>query len=400
MSESVRTNTSIWSKGMLSVIVAQFLSAFGDNALLFATLALLKAQFYPDWSQPVLQMVFVGAYILFAPFVGQIADSFAKGRVMMVANGLKLAGAAGICLGVNPFVGYTLVGIGAAAYSPAKYGILGELTTGDKLVKANGLMEASTIAAILLGSVAGGVLADWHVLAALVACALAYAGAVAANLFIPKLVAARPGQSWRLSAMTRSFFSACVVLWRNGETRFSLVGTGLFWGAGVTLRFLLVLWVPVALGITDNATPTYLNAMVAVGIVVGAGAAAKLVTLETVSRCMPAGILIGVVVAIFSLQHALLPAYALLLLIGMLGGFFVVPLNALLQERGKKSVGAGNAIAVQNLGENSAMLLMLGLYSLAVLVGVPAVAIGIGFGVLFALAIAALWIWQRRQASY
>ncbi|EJL3598400.1 lysophospholipid transporter LplT [Salmonella enterica subsp. enterica serovar Waycross] len=400
MSESVRTNTSIWSKGMLSVIVAQFLSAFGDNALLFATLALLKAQFYPDWSQPVLQMVFVGAYILFAPFVGQIADSFAKGRVMMVANGLKLAGAAGICLGVNPFVGYTLVGIGAAAYSPAKYGILGELTTGDKLVKANGLMEASTIAAILLGSVAGGVLADWHVIAALVACALAYAGAVAANLFIPKLVAARPGQSWRLSAMTLSFFSACVVLWRNGETRFSLVGTGLFWGAGVTLRFLLVLWVPVALGITDNATPTYLNAMVAVGIVVGAGAAAKLVTLETVSRCMPAGILIGVVVAIFSLQHTLLPAYALLLLIGMLGGFFVVPLNALLQERGKKSVGAGNAIAVQNLGENSAMLLMLGLYSLAVLVGVPAVAIGIGFGVLFALAIAALWIWQRRQASY
>ncbi|ASD87475.1 lysophospholipid transporter LplT [Salmonella enterica] len=400
MSESVRTNTSIWSKGMLSVIVAQFLSAFGDNALLFATLALLKAQFYPDWSQPVLQMVFVGAYILFAPFVGQIADSFAKGQVMMVANGLKLAGAAGICLGVNPFVGYTLVGIGAAAYSPAKYGILGELTTGDKLVKANGLMEASTIAAILLGSVAGGVLADWHVIAALVACALAYAGAVAANLFIPKLVAARPGQSWRLSAMTRSFFSACVVLWRNGETRFSLVGTGLFWGAGVTLRFLLVLWVPVALGITDNATPTYLNAMVAVGIVVGAGAAAKLVMLETVSRCMPAGILIGVVVAIFSLQHALLPAYALLLLIGMLGGFFVVPLNALLQERGKKSVGAGNAIAVQNLGENSAMLLMLGLYSLAVLVGVPAVAIGIGFGVLFALAIAALWIWQRRQASY
>ncbi|PXP71433.1 lysophospholipid transporter LplT [Salmonella enterica] len=400
MSESVRTNTSIWSKGMLSVIVAQFLSAFGDNALLFATLALLKAQFYPDWSQPVLQMVFVGAYILFAPFVGQIGDSFAKGRVMMVANGLKLAGAAGICLGVNPFVGYTLVGIGAAAYSPAKYGILGELTTGDKLVKANGLMEASTIAAILLGSVAGGVLADWHVIAALVACALAYAGAVAANLFIPKLVAARPGQSWRLSAMTRSFFSACVVLWRNGETRFSLVGTGLFWGAGVTLRFLLVLWVPVALGITDNATPTYLNAMVAVGIVVGAGAAAKLVTLETVSRCMPAGILIGVVVAIFSLQHALLPAYALLLLIGMLGGFFVVPLNALLQERGKKSVGAGNAIAVQNLGENSAMLLMLGLYSLAVLVGVPAVAIGIGFGVLFALAIAALWSWQRRQASY
>ncbi|QYH18513.1 lysophospholipid transporter LplT [Enterobacter sp. DNB-S2] len=397
MRESVHTNTSLRSKGMMAVIAAQFLSAFGDNALLFATLALLKAEFYPDWSQPILQMVFVGAYIIFAPFVGQVADSFPKGRVMMFANGLKLLGAASICFGFNPFIGYTLVGIGAAAYSPAKYGILGELTTGDKLVKANGLMESSTIAAILLGSVAGGVLADWHVLAALGICAVVYGGAVVANLFIPKLPVARPGQSWRFKPMTGSFFTACRVLWRNGETRFSLMGTSMFWGAGVTLRFLLVLWVPVALGITDNATPTYLNAMVAIGIVVGAGAAAKLVTLETVARCMPAGILIGVVVLIFSLQHALLPAYALLILIGILGGFFVVPLNALLQERGKQTVGAGNAIAVQNLGENLAMLLMLGLYSLAVKVGVPVVGIGVGFGGLFALAIAGLWIWQRRR---
>ena len=397
MRESVHTNTSLRSKGMMAVIAAQFLSAFGDNALLFATLALLKAEFYPDWSQPILQMVFVGAYIIFAPFVGQVADSFPKGRVMMFANGLKLLGAASICFGFNPFIGYTLVGIGAAAYSPAKYGILGELTTGDKLVKANGLMESSTIAAILLGSVAGGVLADWHVLAALGVCAVVYGGAVVANLFIPKLPVARPGQSWRVKPMTGSFFNACRVLWRNGETRFSLMGTSMFWGAGVTLRFLLVLWVPVALGITDNATPTYLNAMVAIGIVVGAGAAAKLVTLETVARCMPAGILIGVVVLIFSLQHTLLPAYALLILIGILGGFFVVPLNALLQERGKQTVGAGNAIAVQNLGENLAMLLMLGLYSLAVKVGVPVVGIGVGFGGLFAIAIAGLWIWQRRR---
>ncbi|RKR54440.1 LPLT family lysophospholipid transporter-like MFS transporter [Yokenella regensburgei] len=397
MSESVHTNTSLWSKGMLAVTCAQFLSAFGDNALLFATLALMKQQFYPDWSQPILQMVFVGAYILFAPFVGQIADSFAKGRVMMFANSLKLLGALSICADINPFLGYTLVGIGAAAYSPAKYGILGELTTGDKLVKANGLMESSTIAAILLGSVAGGILADWHVLAALGVCALVYGGAVVANLMIPKLSAARPGQSWRFTPMTQSFFSACRTLWLNRETRFSLVGTSLFWGAGVTLRFLLVLWVPVVLGITDNATPTYLNAMVAVGIVVGAGAAAKLVTLETASRCMPAGVLIGVVVTIFALQHALLPSYLLLFIIGILGGFFVVPLNALLQERGKHTVGAGNAIAVQNLGENGAMLLMLGLFSLSVKVGIPVVGVGVGFGVLFALAIVALWLWGRRR---
>lgn len=395
MTESRAASASIWSRGMMAVIAAQFLSAFGDNALLFATLAVLKEFHYPEWSQPVLQMVFVGAYIVFAPFVGKAADSFAKGRVMMVANAIKLLGAAMICFGMNPFVGYTLVGIGAAAYSPAKYGILGELTTGDRLVKANGLMEASTIAAILLGSVAGGVLADWHLTAALVICALVYAGAVAANLMIPRLPAARPGHSWRPQDMASGFINACVTLWRDGETRFSLLGTSLFWGAGVTLRFLLVLWVPVALGITDNATPTYLNAMVAVGIVVGAGAAARLVTLETVARCMPAGVLIGVVVVAFALQHQLLPAYGLLVLIGILGGFFVVPLNALLQERGKRSVGAGNAIAVQNLGENAAMLLMLGLYSLAVKAGAPVVAIGVGFGTLFALAIAGLWIWKR-----
>ena len=188
--------------------------------------------------------------------------------------------------------------------------------------------------------------------------------------------------------MTRSFFNACNVLWHNGETRFSLLGTSMFWGAGVTLRFLLVLWVPVALGITDNATPTYLNAMVAVGIVVGAGAAA---------RCMPAGVLIGVVVAIFAFQQALLPAYVLLFIIGICGGFFVVPLNALLQDRGKQTVGSGNAIAVQNLGENSAMLIMLGLYSLAVAVNIPVVGVGIGFGVLFALAILALWLWGKRR---
>ncbi|EGT5206771.1 TPA: lysophospholipid transporter LplT [Cronobacter sakazakii] len=397
MPDSQSPNGSLFSRGMMAVIVAQFLSAFGDNALLFATLALLKQQFYPEWSQPVLQMVFVCAYILLAPFVGQVADSFSKGRVMMVANGLKLLGAVVIVFGGNPFVGYTLVGVGAAAYSPAKYGILGEITTGDRLVKANGLMESSTIAAILIGSMAGGMLADWHVGAALGVCALAYAGAVGANLLIPKLGAARPGQSWRFGPMTRSFFTACRTLWHNDETRFSLVGTSMFWGAGVTLRFLLVLWVPVALGIIDNATPTYLNAMVAVGIVAGAGAAAKLVTLERVSRCMPAGILIGVAVIFFSLQQAALPAYLLLLLIGFFGGFFVVPLNALLQERGKRSVGAGNAIAVQNLGENTAMLLMLGLYSLAVKLSLPVVGIGVGFGAIFALAIAGLWLWRRKQ---
>ncbi|ALX96545.1 lysophospholipid transporter LplT [Serratia sp. JSRIV001] len=393
------TDSPLLSRSMIAVICAQFLSAFGDNALLFATLALIKQQMYPDWSQPILQMAFVATYIILAPFVGQIADSFSKGRVMMVANGLKLAGALVICFGLNPFLGYTLVGIGAAAYSPAKYGILGEITSGDKLVKANGLMEASTIAAILVGSVAGGLLADWHIVAALAVCAVVYGAAVVANLYIPRLPVAHKVASWHPRVMGSTFFNACVVLWRDGQTRFSLIGTSLFWGAGVTLRFLLVLWVPVALGISDNATPTMLNAMVAIGIVVGAGAAARFVTLETVKRCMPAGILIGIAVAFFAVQTSMLNAYGVLLVIGVLGGFFVVPLNALLQERGKRSVGAGNAIAVQNLGENTAMLLMLGLYSSVVKLGVPVIGVGIGFGVVFGLAITVLWISQFRSKA-
>lgn len=396
MSQALNKDAPLLSRNMLAVIVAQFFSAFGDNALLFATLALLKNQFYPDWSQPILQMLFVATYILLAPFVGQMADSFAKGRVMMFANSLKLLGALIICFGFNPFLGYTLVGIGAASYSPAKYGILAEITSGERLVKANGLMEGSTIAAILLGSVAGGILADWNLVAALVVCAMTYAMAVVANIFIPRLTAARPGQSWHFGAMLRSFIAATKLLWRNGETRFSLLGTSLFWGAGVTLRFLLVLWVPVALGISDNKTPTTLNAMVAIGIVIGAAAAAKLVTLQTVRRCMPAGVLIGVMVVVFALQTSLLNAYLVLMLIGALGGFFVVPLNALLQERGKASVGSGNAIAVQNLGENTAMLLMLGLYTVAIKLGAPAVVTGVGFGAIFAVAIAVLW-WKARK---
>lgn len=384
------------SRSMNAVIVAQFFSAFGDNALLFATLALIKSLLYPEWSQPVLQMGFVAAYIVLAPFVGQVADSFAKGRVMMFANALKLLGALAICVGGNPFLGYTLVGVGAAAYSPAKYGILGEITHGDQLVKANGLMEASTIAAILIGSVAGGVLADWNLYVALGACALAYGIALAANLMIPRLKAARPGTSWHPKRMAQGFFSAVITLWRDGDARLSLIGTSLFWGAGVTLRFLLVLWVPLALGITDNATPTLLNAMVAVGIVLGAALAAKLITLKTVRRCLPAGVLIGVAVVFFTLQTNLIGAYGLLVVIGALGGFFIVPLNALLQERGRISVGAGNAIAVQNLGENTAMLLMLGLYSLVVKLGVPVLGIGVGFGVLFALGIVVLWVSTAR----
>ena len=393
MSENI-SQPPLMSRGMKAVLISQFLSAFADNALLFAILAQFKSALYPDWSQPVLQMVFVLAFILLAPFVGQFADRNPKGRVMLSGNLLKFVGAFLICVGSDPFLGYALVGIGAAVYSPAKYGILGELTDGERLVKANGLMEASTIAAILLGSVIGGLLSDWSIVFALGVCAAMYGLAVFVNLGIPKLSAAQIGRGWNIKKMFIQFLEATRTLWADKESRFSLVGTSMFWGAGVTLRFLLVQWVPIALGMTDNTTPTVLNAMVAIGIVVGAGLAAKFVTLKTVRRCMPAGILIGLGVVYFSLQTSIIPSYLILIIIGIFGGFFVVPLNALLQDKGKHSVGAGNAIAVQNLGENTAMLLMLGLFSLVTSIGVSVVAIGIGFGAIFALAIGGLWLWD------
>ena len=385
------------NKGMKAVLVSQFITAFADNAILFAILAQLSARHYPEWSQPMLQMVFVLSFIVLAPFVGQIADSFPKGRVMLLSNGCKLIGAMVICVGTDPFLGYGLIGVGAAAYSPAKYGILGELTTGEQLVKANGLIEASTIVAILLGSVTGGFLSDYHITMTLILCTVMYALAALTNIYIPRLPPAKTGLSRNPRTMVVTFLRAAVSLWKNQESRFSLTGTSLFWGAGVTLRLMLVLWVPAALGITSQTMPPLLNAMVAIGIVAGAGLAARFITLETVRRCMPAGILIGGMVIIFAVQTSVVPAGITLILVGVFGGLFLVPLNAILQKRGKETVGAGNAIAVQNLGENSAMLLMLGLYSLAVKAGVPVVVIGAAFGSLFALAIGGLWLWDIRR---
>lgn len=393
------TPAALWSRGMIAVLAAQFLSALADNALLFGALALLRGEHYPAWTAPLLQEFFVGAYIILAPFVGPFADSLPKGRVMLIANTLKLAGALAMCLGLNPFLAYGLVGVGAAAYSPAKYGILSELTSADHLVKANGLMESSTIAAILAGAIAGGTLADWNVAGALVAVTVCYALAAAANLLIPRLPPAHRLERLSLSALLRDFTSAVRTLVRLRDTRFSMIGTSLFWGAGSTMRFLLVAWVPVALGITNNRMPAYLNAAVAVGIVAGAALAARFVTLEKAQRALPAGVLIGAAVCAMSFTTSLPAAFALMALVGACGGFFVVPLNALLQERGHESVGAGHAIAVQNLAENTAMLVLVGLYTLVDRAGAPAGATAAGFGAALSVTIGLLWMQWRNRPS-
>ncbi len=387
----------LWSRGLMAVLVAQFLSALADNALLFGALQLLRTDRYPAWTEPLLQEFFVGAYIILAPFAGPFADALPKGRVMLISNGLKLVGALGMWVGLNPFVSYGLVGAGAAAYSPAKYGILSELVTTELLVKANGLLESSTIAAILAGAIAGGALADWSVWGTLGVVTACYAVAALANLFIPKLAPAHALSSFSLGSILLDFGSAVRTMVKTTDTRFSMVGTSLFWGAGGTLRFLLVAWVPVALGIANNKMPAFLNAMVAVGIVIGAGLAARFVTLEKADRSLPAGVLIGVAVCFLAVTTNVPTAFGVMALVGACGGFFIVPLNALLQERGRETVGAGHAIAVQNLAENTAMLVMIGLYTLAVRAGTPVIGIAGLFGCGLAVAIGALWLHRLRS---
>ena len=388
------------SVGMAATMLAQFFSAFADNAIFFAILAFIKQLHYPEWSQSALQIGFVIPFILLSPFVGQFADSMSKGKAMMIANGVKLLGAAIICLNINPFLGYFLVGIGAAGYSPAKYGILGELTSGDNLVKANGLIEASTIAAILLGSLAGGHIADLDITLALLTCVVMYGLAVIANIFIPKLPAARQDIEWKLISMIKDFAKTIKIIFNNKQALYTLLGTSLFWGAGITLRFLLISWVPIVLGITDNSTPTNLNAVVAIGIVIGAALASALVSISNTLRCIPAGILMGFAVITFTLQSNMISSYILLVVIGALGGYFLVPLNALIQKMGKELVGAGSVISIQNLSEYSAMMIMLSAYTLAVACGLSVITIGVGFGMLFAILIAFVWLGLKSHAKH
>lgn len=386
---------SLSSRGMIAVLTAQFLSALADNALLFAAIALLRSYSAPSWQIPMLQEFFVVAFILLAPFVGPFADGFPKGRVMLIANMLKFIGAGAMFMGLNPLLSYGLVGLGAAAYSPAKYGILSELVSEKHLVKANGMMEGSTIVAILLGAVIGGKLADSSVSIALISVCGCYLTAAVANILIPRLPAVKPGHKFAFYPLAQNFFHALRTLFSNRDARLSLLGTSVFWGAGSTLRLLLVAWVPVALGITELSMPANMSGAVAIGIAVGATLAATTISLKNINRVLPVGMSIGVLIMLFAHSSNLYLAIALLVLIGATGGYYVVPLNALLQERGQETVGAGNAVAVQNFVENCTMLTLVGLYILMERSGMPVVQSATIFGAVIFVSISTI-AWFRR----
>ena len=398
------------------ILLAQFLSALADNALLFAAIGLLVFFSAPDWHVPLLQEVFVIAYIVLAPLVGPFADALPKGRVMFLGNGIKFFGCVAMLADLPPLLAYSIVGMGAATYSPAKYGILTELLPPSKLVVANSWMEGATVAAIVLGAVIGGALINpelsgellkllgvpQSVIApkfAIALITLLYLTAAGANLFIPRLPIDHHMPNRSLTFILHDFGHGFRLLWQDPLGQVSLAVTTLFWGVGATLRLLIIAWAALNLKFgLDQATQ--LTGVTALGIALGAALAGKYVKLENSIKALPAGILLGAVPIALIWVESLVPAVMLLLLLGMLSAYFVVPMNALLQHRGHLLMGAGHSIALQNFNENIGILLMIGAYTLMVKAGWPLYQIVWAFGLFISLTMTAVWLRHRHDVVH
>ena len=371
--------------GFYIIMAAQFFSALADNALLIIAIAALREMQAPSEYEPLLKTFFTVSYVALAAFVGAFADSMPKWRVMFISNGIKILGCALMYWDAHPLLAYAVVGLGAAAYSPAKYGILTEYLPHRLLVIANGWIEGLTVGAIILGVVVGGMLIrpdtstyllgfDFPLLdtgvdtvseMALCFVATLYLLAALFNLYIPdtgvdhRVLHRNP---WYL---VREFNHCLLLLWRDRLGQVSLAVTTLFWGAGATLQFIVIKWAEVALQL-DLSKSSMLQGVVAVGVALGAAGAARMITLRKSVRVIPLGIAMGLIVLVMNFVHHLWLAVPLLVLIGTLSGFFVVPMNALLQHRGHILMGAGHSIAVQNFNENLSILAMTGFYYLMI----------------------------------
>ncbi len=350
------------SKGFYTLLLAQFLSAVADNALLFAAIALLNQLNAPTWHEPLLREFFIISYIVLAPFVGPFADALPKGKVMFLSNGIKFFGCVLALLGVPPLYAYAIVGIGAAAYSPAKYGILTEMLPSYQLIMANGWMEGTTVLAIILGPVFGSTISANDPYFGIAVITAIYMLASFFNYHIPKMPIDHCVEQRSLSFIMKDFWHAFTTLWKDTQGQVSLAVTTLFWGAGATLQFVVLRWAQQNFGF-DQTDATKLIGVLAVGIAVGSFIASMYVKLEKAANVLPAGIYMGaLVVAMVFVQNPIV-AGVLLFSIGVLAGYFLVPLNSLLQHRGHTLLGAGHSIAVQNFNENIGILLMLGAYT-------------------------------------
>ncbi|OUT99002.1 MAG: lysophospholipid transporter LplT [Betaproteobacteria bacterium TMED41] len=371
-------------RGFYTIITAQFFSSLADNALLIAAIAVLIEMSAPEWMRPLLKLFFTISYVMLAPFVGTIADSIPKGRVMFLTNNIKIFGCLLFFFHVHPLIAYAIVGFGAASYSPAKYGILTELLPPEKLIIANSWIESATVISILLGTLLGGLLISPNLSsiilntnvsiylklsnpseAALLVICLIYLTASIINFAIPKTGAIYKKQSLNPLLLTSKFFKNNLFLWKDKLGQISLSVTTLFWGAGATLQFIVLQWAEARLGMSlDKAA--MLQGVVAVGIIFGAIIVAGGVSLKNSLRVLPMGVVLGLIIPAMTLISSLEIAVVLLIVVGALGGAFVVPMNALLQHRGHVILSAGQSIAAQNFNENANVLFMLGIYSLMI----------------------------------
>jgi LPLT family lysophospholipid transporter-like MFS transporter len=400
--------------GFYTIMAAQFFSSLADNALLVAAIQMLRDLESPAWMTPSLKQCFVVSYVVLAPVVGAFADSMPKGRVMLVTNAVKIFGCGLMLFMVHPLAAYAIVGLGAAAYSPAKYGILTELLPPRQLVIANGWIEGTTVASIILGFLLGGILISGPVSSWLLAidipkidtgidtppqAAIAvimgcYAIAALINWYIPDTGVERRVPSKSPVFLVREFSHCCALLWRDKLGQISLATTTLFWGAGATLQFIVIDWAATHLCYSLSRA-AYLQGVVALGIALGAALAALLVSLRNAVKVLPLGVMMGIVVMVMIFVTRVETAIILMTLIGALAGFFVVPMNALLQHRGHVLMGAGHSIAVQNFNENLGVIVMLAMYALLVHWGLSINAAILLFG-LFVAATMGLVMWRHR----
>ncbi len=399
-------------RGFYTIMTAQFFSSLADNALFVVAVELLRSRGAPEWQSAALVPMFALFYVLLAPFVGAFADARPKGQVMFISNAIKVLGCLLMLTSLHPLLAYALVGLGAAAYSPAKYGILTELLPPSQLVKANGWIEGLTIASIILGVVLGGQLVgpalsglllglqapgiDTPAEAAILLLVLVYGLAAWFNTRIP-LTGVSPRHMPRNPlALLPDFWICNSRLWRDRLGQISLATTTLFWGVSGNLRYIVLAWAAAALGYSTTQASSLVG-VVAIGTAIGAVVASLRMRLEHATRVMPLGIGMGLLVILMNFIDNVWLAAPFLILLGGLGGFLVVPMNALLQHRGHNLMGAGRSIAVQNFNEQACILGLGALYTLSTGMGLSAFGAITVFGVVVGGVMWLIQLWQRHN---
>jgi MFS transporter, LPLT family, lysophospholipid transporter len=402
-------------RGFYTIMSAQFFSSLADNALFVAAVEMLRTGGAPEWQRAALVPMFALFYVVLAPFVGAFADALPKGKVMFVSNAIKVVGCLMMLFGTHPLLSYAIVGLGAAAYSPAKYGILTELLPPSQLVKANGWIEGLTIGSIILGVLLGGQLIgpkfapmllgfdlplvdtgiDTGPEAAIASMIMFYLIAALFNLRIPRTESPLLPMD-RPLALVRDFSQCNARLWADKLGQISLSTTTLFWGVSGNLRYIVLAWAGAALGYSTTQASSLVG-VVAVGTAVGAIVASMFMKLDRATSVIPLGIGMGLLVILMNFINNVWMAAPFLIILGAIGGYLVVPMNALLQHRGHNLMGAGRSIAVQNFNEQACILGLGAFYTAMTKFGLSAFGAITIFGIVVAGTMELIRRWHQRN---